>query len=54
MNLNGRAATLAAGDKPNVLWRSDFGERIAATPAIADDTLCCRTETKLFAFKTAK
>jgi hypothetical protein len=37
-----------------LLWRGDFGERIAATPAIADDTLFVRTETKLFAFKNAK
>ncbi len=53
-DLSGKAATLAAGDKPKLLWRGDFGERIAATPAIADDTLFVRTETKLFAFKTAK
>jgi hypothetical protein len=34
-----------------VLWRADFGERTAATPAIVDDTLYVRTESKLFAFK---
>ena len=53
-DLSGRAATLAAGDQPKLLWRADFGERISATPAIADDTLYVRTETKLFAFKDAK
>jgi hypothetical protein len=54
VNLNGKAATITAGDKAEVVWRSDFGERVAATPAIADDTLYVRTETKLFAFKSAK
>ena len=54
VSLTGKAATLAAGDKPEVLWRADFGERIAATPAIAEDTLYVRTETKMFAFKLAK
>lgn len=53
-DLSGKAATLAAGDKPKVLWRGDFGERIAATPAIAGDALYVRTEKKLFAFKTAR
>lgn len=54
VNLDGKAATLAAGPKPEVLWRADFKERIAATPAIVDDTLYVRTESKLFAFKNAK
>ena len=54
VNLAGKAATIAAGDKAEVIWRADFGERIAATPAIVDDTLYVRTESKLFAFKQAK
>ena len=54
VNLDGKAATLAAGPKPEVLWRADFHERIAATPALADDTLYVRTATKLFAFKAGK
>ncbi len=54
VNLDGKAATLAAGAKPDVLWRADFKERIAATPAIADDTLYIRTDSKLFAFKQPK
>jgi outer membrane protein assembly factor BamB len=54
VNLDGKAATLAAGAKPEVLWRADFHERIAATPAIVDDTLYVRTATKLFAFKERK
>ncbi len=52
-SLTGKAATVAAGDKPEVVWRADFHERIAATPSIAADTLFVRTETKLYAFKTA-
>lgn len=54
ISLAGKAATIAAGDSPEVLWRADFGETVAATPAIADDTLYVRTESKLFAFKQAK
>ena len=54
VNLDGKAATLAAGPKPEILWRADFKERTAATPAIVDDTLYVRTETKLFAFKERK
>lgn len=52
VSLDGKAATIAAGDKPDVLWQADFGERIAATPAIVDNTLYVRTDSKLFAFKT--
>lgn len=53
VNLSGKAATITAGDKAEVIWQSDFGERIAATPAIVDNTLYVRTDTKLFAFKQA-
>ncbi|MFN0077795.1 MAG: PQQ-binding-like beta-propeller repeat protein [Prosthecobacter sp.] len=52
VNLAGKATTLATGDKLNVVWNSDFKESIAATPAIAGDTLLVRTATKLFAFKS--
>lgn len=51
VNLAGKAATLTAGDKLNLVWNSDFKESISATPAIAGDTLLVRTATKLFAFK---
>jgi outer membrane protein assembly factor BamB len=54
ISLAGKAATLAAGDKPAVVSTADFGERIAATPAIAGDTLYVRTATKLFAFREGK
>lgn len=50
INLDGKAATLAAGDKLNVVWKADFREKVAATPAIAEDTLYVRTATKLIAF----
>jgi outer membrane protein assembly factor BamB len=54
MSLAGKVATVLSGEKPDLVWRADFGERIAATPAIVDDTLYLRTESKLFAFKAAK
>jgi outer membrane protein assembly factor BamB len=54
LSLAGKVATVLSGEKPDLVWRADFGERIAATPAIADDTLFVRTESKLFAFKTVK
>jgi hypothetical protein len=34
-----------------VFTSPEFGERIAATPAIADDTLYLRTSGTLYAFK---
>lgn len=40
----------AGGDLPEVAHRAKFGERVAATPAIADNTLYVRTATKLYAF----
>ena len=51
VTLGGKVATIAAGEKPEVLWRGDFAERIVASPAIADDTLYIRTATKVFAFR---
>jgi outer membrane protein assembly factor BamB len=54
VSLNGTVATVASGENPEVVSRADFGERIAATPAIVDDTLYVRTESKLFAFKAPK
>jgi len=53
VNLSGKVATLVAGDRPEVVWRADFGERVAATPAIVDNTLYVRTATAVFAFKKA-
>jgi outer membrane protein assembly factor BamB len=40
----------AGGDKPEILYQSNFGERIFATPALAGQNLYLRTESKLYAF----
>jgi outer membrane protein assembly factor BamB len=50
-SLNGRVTVVAAGgEQPRILGRADFGERIAATPALVDGQLYLRTPTALFAF----
>jgi outer membrane protein assembly factor BamB len=50
-SLNGRVTVLAAGGElPKVLHQADFGERIAATPALVGKVLYLRTATALFAF----
>lgn len=50
-SLNGKVTVLAAGgDAPKVLHQVEFGERIAATPALVDKALYLRTATALFAF----
>ncbi|MFN0068815.1 MAG: PQQ-binding-like beta-propeller repeat protein [Limisphaerales bacterium] len=41
----------AGGGKPEILHRADFGEKIAATPALAGRRLYLRTESKLYAFE---
>jgi outer membrane protein assembly factor BamB len=40
----------AGGDKPEVLYQSNFGERIFATPALAGKNLYLRTEKHFYAF----
>ncbi len=40
----------AGGDSLSPVQKNNLGERIAATPAIADNTLYVRTATKLYAF----
>ena len=40
----------AGGELPKVLHQVDFGERIAATPALVGKALYLRTATALFAF----
>lgn len=49
---DGAVTVLKAGtDKPKVVAKNEaLGERVAATPAIADDTLYVRTEKHLYAF----
>jgi outer membrane protein assembly factor BamB len=45
----------AGADKPTVVAKNpELGERVAATPAIADDTLYVRTEGHLYAFAEKK
>jgi outer membrane protein assembly factor BamB len=56
-SLNDGAVTVlkAGSDKPEVVARNPkLGERVAATPAIADDTLYVRTENHLYAFAQKK
>lgn len=49
-SLDGKVSVIkAGGDRPEVIGRADFGERISATPALVDDRLYLRTKTKLYA-----
>jgi len=41
----------AGGDKPEVLHRADFGERIFASPALVGSNLYLRTQGNLYAFQ---
>lgn len=41
----------AGGNQPEVLHRADFGEKIAATPALAGRRLYLRTQSMLYAFE---
>jgi outer membrane protein assembly factor BamB len=57
ISLDGGAVTVlkAGADKPEVVAKNaKFGERVAATPAIADNTLYIRTEKHLYAFAEGK
>ena len=49
-SLDGVITVLATGDKPDVLGRVDFKERIAATPALVDKTIYVRSAENLWAF----
>ncbi|MCC6235111.1 MAG: PQQ-binding-like beta-propeller repeat protein [Verrucomicrobiales bacterium] len=40
----------AGGEKPEILHRAEFGERIAGTPALVGHRLYLRTQSKLYAF----
>jgi outer membrane protein assembly factor BamB len=53
---DGIVTVLKAGaKKPEVVAKNPpLGERVAATPAIADDTLYVRTEKHLYAFAAEK
>jgi outer membrane protein assembly factor BamB len=48
--LDGTLVVLKAGDFPEVAARAKFGERVAATPAVAGDTMYVRTAKHLYAF----
>jgi outer membrane protein assembly factor BamB len=47
---HGEVSVFAASDKLEILSTLDLGERLMATPALADGTVFVRTETKLRAF----
>lgn len=49
-SVNGVMTVLDAGDKPDVLGRAEFRERLVATPAIVDNKLYVRTANHLWAF----
>jgi outer membrane protein assembly factor BamB len=48
VNEAGTAIVLKAGDKPQVLGTSNFGEAIFATPAIADGRIFFRSDKHLY------
>ena len=50
-SMNGRVVVLEAADELRVVARNDLGERVMATPAIADGTLYIRTAAHLYAFR---
>ncbi|MEN9572603.1 MAG: hypothetical protein RL514_458 [Verrucomicrobiota bacterium] len=50
-SLNGKVVVVeAGGDAPKVLHSVEFGERIAATPALVENVIYLRTTTALYAF----
>lgn len=52
--VNGDVTVVKTGDSPDVAFRGKLGERVSATPAIADDTLYVRTAGHLYAFAERK
>ncbi len=51
-SLDGMITVLKAGVDWQVLSTTDLGERVIATPAIADGRVYVRTENKLYCFGT--
>ncbi|MCL4785250.1 MAG: PQQ-binding-like beta-propeller repeat protein [Verrucomicrobia bacterium] len=49
-SVNGVLSVLDAGEKPDLVGRADFRERLSATPAIVDNKLYIRTADHLWAF----
>jgi outer membrane protein assembly factor BamB len=48
---SGVVLAIKPGDKPEVIAKSDLGESVSATPAVADNTLYVRTAGHLWAFR---
>jgi outer membrane protein assembly factor BamB len=49
---NGKLTVVkTGGEKPEILHQADFGERIFASPALAEDRFFLRTQTALYAFR---
>jgi hypothetical protein len=53
VNAHGSLAVVRAGRDWKVLSRSDFGEAVYATPAIADGRIYLRTSGHLYCFGVA-
>jgi outer membrane protein assembly factor BamB len=49
-SLEGMVVCIKAGRSPAVLWRSDLGEPIAATPIVYDNTVFVRSRDHLWSF----
>jgi outer membrane protein assembly factor BamB len=50
-SLDGKVTMFAAGgEAPKILHQVDFKERVAATPALAENNLYLRTSAALYAF----
>jgi len=53
-SVRGIVTIIRVGDKPNVLARNSFDEKIFATPAVADNRLYLRTTGHLYALGQAE
>ena len=54
-SLTGKVTVIkAGGDKPEILHRADFGDRIFATPALVGNRVFLRTQKKLYALGDSK
>jgi hypothetical protein len=49
-SVNGVLSVIQAGDKPEVIGRTEFKERFVATPALVDNKIYIRTADHLWAF----
>ena len=53
-SLNGIVLTITPGDAPQPKIQANFGEKIFATPAVADNALYLRSATHLWAFRDVR